>query len=51
MIVAVGKSAKTVTTPTTTAPIVAPTSGTRSAKKITIASAAANGTPRISSTM
>ena len=51
MIVAVGKSLNSVTMPTMIAPIVAPTSGTRSAKKITIASAAANGTPRIVSTM
>ena len=40
-----------VTTPTMIAPIVAPTSGTRSAKKMMIASGAANGTPRMISTM
>ncbi len=50
-IVSVGKSLNSVTTATITAPIVAPTSGIRSRKKIAMASGAANGTPRIDRTM
>ena len=50
MIVAVGKFSNSVTKPTSIAPMVAPTSGIRSRKKIIIASGAANGTPSIFST-
>ena len=46
-IVAVGKSTKSVMTPTRTAPIVAPMSGMRSNSAMSSASAPANGTPRM----
>ena len=51
MIVAVGKSSKTVTMPISTAAIVAPTSGISEKSPAITASGAANGTPRIVSTM
>ena len=51
MIVTVGKSVNTVTRPTMTAPMVAPTSGIRSNIRTSTDSGAANGTPRIDSTM
>ena len=51
MIVSIGKSAKMVTIPTSTAAMVAPISGMRSAKPTMTASGAANGIPRIFMTM
>ena len=51
MIVIVGKSWNTVTNATRIAPIVAPTSGTRSRTATITARGAANGTPMIVSTM
>ena len=51
MIVAVGKSSNSVTTPIRTAAIVAPTSGISENNPAITASGAANGTPRIVSTM
>src|SRR6266511_2299342 len=51
MIVSIGKSANRVTMPTSTAAIVAPTSGMRSAMPTSTASGPANGMPRIFMTM
>ena len=51
MIVTVGKSANSVTRPTKTAAIVAPTIGSRSNSPTRIASGAANGTPSSDMTM
>ena len=51
MIVSPGKSPNTVTTPTSTPPIVEPTSGIRSKNAISTASGTANGTPRMLRTM
>ncbi len=51
MIVAVGKFSNSVTIPMSTAAIVAPTSGSSENRPAITASGAANGTPRIVSTM